>query len=86
MNHFTDYGNFSLFGYDVIICRDVEMVINGVAQSHRDHRTDGLAVTVEVVPGQKMTKLIFYTQCPTNTFIVGCQGVVKLRGLVPGYP
>ena len=40
------------------------MVINGVAQSHRDHRTDGLAVTVEVVPGQKMT--IFLNTVPNE--------------------
>ena len=56
------------------------MVINGVAQSHRDHRTDGLAVTVEVVPGQKITKFIFLYTVPNEHIYSRLSRCSKAKG------
>ena len=50
VNHFTDDGDLPLLWNDVIVGRDAEVVVDGVAEGHRDHGTDGFAVTIEVIP------------------------------------
>ena len=53
VDHFADDGDLPLLADDVIVGRDAEVVIEGVAKSHRDHRTNSFTVTVEIVPERK---------------------------------
>ncbi len=50
MNHFTDNSDLSLLGNDVIVGGDAKVVVDGVAEGHRNHGPDGFTVTIEVIP------------------------------------
>ena len=58
VDHLADDGNLSLFANDVIVGRNVEVMIEGVAQSHSDHWTNSFTVTIEVVPERKAIKML----------------------------
>jgi len=53
VNHFTDDGNLPLLGNDIIVGRDAEVMVEGVAEGHCDHGTDGFTVTIKVIPGKE---------------------------------
>jgi hypothetical protein len=58
VDHLADDGNPSLFANDVIVGRNVEVMIEGVAQSHSDHWTNSFTVTIEIVPERKAIKML----------------------------
>ncbi len=57
VDHLTDDGDLSLFANDVFVGRNVEVMIEGVAQSHSDNWTNSFTVTIEVVPERKAIKI-----------------------------
>ena len=50
VDHLADDGDLPLLRDDVGVGGDAEVVVEGVAESHRYYRPDGFSVTVEVVP------------------------------------